>query len=84
MNPTSDGYVAEATKPLLVLEKDKDNELVEKCLQQFCSNMRRHIQCFESKSSWILYNSCIWSEIYCDIKLNLEETPIYVNDMFQL
>ena len=51
MNPTSDGYVAEATKPLLVLEKDKDNELVEKCLQQFCSNMRRHIQCFESKSS---------------------------------
>ena len=51
MNPTSDGYVAEATKPLLVLEKEKDNELVEKCLQMFCSNMRRHIQCFESKSS---------------------------------
>ena len=46
-NPTSDGYVAEATKPLLVLEKDKYNELVEICLQQFCSNMRRNIQCFE-------------------------------------
>ena len=51
MNSTSDGYVAEARKPLLVLEKEKDNELVEKCLQQFCSNMRRHIQCFETKSS---------------------------------
>ena len=50
MNDTSEGFVAEATKPLLVLEKDKDNELVEKCLQQFRSNMRRHIQCFENKS----------------------------------
>ena len=44
--PTSDGYVAEATRPLLV-EKNNDNELVEICLQQFCSNMRSNIQCFE-------------------------------------
>jgi len=51
MNTTSEGYITEATKPLLVLEKEKDNELVEKCLQQFTSNMRRHIQCFEPKSS---------------------------------
>ena len=46
-NPTSDGYVAEATRPLLVLEKNNDNELVEICLQQFCSNMHRNIQCFD-------------------------------------
>ena len=35
---------------MLVLEKDKDIELVESCLSQFCSNMKRHILCLESKS----------------------------------
>ena len=43
-------FPAEARKPLLVLEKDKDIELVESCLSQFCSNMKRHILCLESKS----------------------------------
>jgi len=50
MNPVSEGYVGEARKPLLVLEKDKDMELVENCIQQFSTTMRRHIQCFENKS----------------------------------
>jgi len=50
MNETSAGFISEAVKPLLVLEKDKDVELVDHCLEQFCSNMKRHLQCLESKT----------------------------------
>ena len=50
MTAASLGFVAEAQKPLLVLEKEKDLELVERCAAQFCKEMRRHIQCFEPKS----------------------------------
>jgi len=50
MDSASMGFIAEARKPLLVLEKEKDVELVEQCLQQFSSSMRRHIQCFHPKS----------------------------------
>merc|ERR1712113_404081 len=50
MNKTSEGFVAEARKPLLVLEKDKDIELVESCLTQFRSHMKRHILCLQFKS----------------------------------
>ena len=32
------------------LEIGKDIELVESCLTQFCSNMKRHILCLETKS----------------------------------
>ena len=50
MNSSSSGFISEAVKPLLVLEKDKDVELVDYCLEQFCSNMKRHLQCLESKT----------------------------------
>ena len=47
---TSAGFIAEAVKPLLVLEKDKDQELVESCVALFSSNMRRHLLCLETKA----------------------------------
>ena len=50
MNKVSAGFFAEAVKPLLVLEKDKDRELVESCVELFSSNMRRHLLCLETKA----------------------------------
>ena len=50
MNKVSSGFIAEAVKPLMVLEKDKDRELVESCVELFSSNMRRHLLCLETKS----------------------------------
>ena len=49
MSEVSSGYMAEAVKPLLVLEKVRDQEAVAACLDQFSSNMRRHILCLEHK-----------------------------------
>ena len=46
MNKVSAGFIAEAVKPLLVLEKDKDRELVESCVELFSSNIQRHLICF--------------------------------------
>jgi hypothetical protein len=50
LNKVSAGFIAEAVKPLLVLEKDKDRELVESCVALFSSNMRRHLLCLETKA----------------------------------
>jgi len=50
MGEASIGFIAEAKKPLMVLERENDVELVEKCLQQFSSNMKKHIQCFYPKT----------------------------------
>jgi len=49
LTPTSTGYLREAQKPLLVLEKASDQELVTRCTTAFTRDMRRHIQCFEVK-----------------------------------
>lgn len=49
LTPTSSGYLREAQKPLLVLEKASDQELVTRCTTAFTRDMRRHIQCFEVK-----------------------------------
>jgi len=43
----SSKFILEAVKPLLVLEKEKDVELVNACLETFCSNMKRHMQCLQ-------------------------------------
>ena len=50
MSEVSSGYMAEAVKPLLVLEKERDQEAVAACLEQFACNMRRHILCLEHKT----------------------------------
>jgi len=47
MSKASDSYLKEARKPLLELDKEKDVELVEECVKNFSSSMRRHIQCFQ-------------------------------------
>jgi len=47
MTDDSSKFIIEAVKPLLVLEKDKDIELVNSCLETFCSNMKRHMQCLQ-------------------------------------
>jgi len=49
INKESMKFLAEAVKPLLVLEKDKDKDLVTFCVEQFCSNMKRHLQCLSKK-----------------------------------
>jgi len=49
LTSTSSGYLREAQKPLLVLEKASDQELVTRCTTAFTRDMRRHIQCFEVK-----------------------------------
>jgi len=48
MTVDSDNYVKEARKPLLELDKEKDVELVDQCVEAFTTSMRRHIQCFEN------------------------------------
>jgi len=48
MTVDSENYVKEARKPLLELDKEKDVELVEQCVEAFSTSMRRHIQCFEN------------------------------------
>jgi len=50
MNDSSHNYMAEAVRPLLELEKEKDVLLVQECVREFESSMRRHIQCFTAKS----------------------------------
>lgn len=49
--PSSSAFLAEAQKPLLVLEKEADLELVARCLATFQRDMRRHMQCFEAKTA---------------------------------
>ena len=48
---SSTALLGEAQKPLLVLEKPGDIELVDSCLTNFQRDMRRHIQCFETKAA---------------------------------
>jgi len=49
MGPTSHAFMGEAVRPLLELEKEKDIILVQDCLEDFSSSMRRHIQCLQGK-----------------------------------
>jgi len=47
MGPNSQALIREAVRPLLELEKEKDVILVQECMDDFLSSMRRHIQCLE-------------------------------------
>lgn len=51
LTESSTALLGEAQKPLLVLEKSADIELVDACLTNFRRDMRRHIQCFETKAA---------------------------------
>jgi len=51
LTESSTTLLGEAQKPLLVLEKSADIELVDACLTNFRRDMRRHIQCFETKAA---------------------------------
>jgi len=50
MGATSQALMREAVRPLLKLEKEKDIILVQDCLEEFQSSMRRHIQCLQDKN----------------------------------
>jgi hypothetical protein len=45
MGGSGESLMREAVKPLAPVEREKDAALLQQCIQQFATTMRRHIRC---------------------------------------